>query len=1411
MKLDALQGAEKYTKVHQRRKRWYQVVTGLACVVVFCTVYALILPAITLEKGACEIPEHTHSEACYTQVTSATRTEPVCTIESLNLHQHDDTCYDSEGNLTCGYADFVVHQHDSACYDEDGNLWCPLPEIESHRHTKSCYDVPDTDEPEVHTHTDDCYTVERGELICTESTEPTHEHTDDCYTETSDLVCEEDHEHTESCYETTRELTCGDTEEPAHRHTDQCYEQIKTLICDLPTEPVEEEEPAEEAEPVLVCEKPEVILHTHQPYESPETPGCYDDGGNLICGKIQVLEHQHTDTCFETVEEPVDTEALTCTLPEDENHTHGPLCHGTWELTCGLDEHQHSEACTPTEPVYICGKEAHTHSETCYDEAGELTCGLEEHTHSEACQPAELTEEEQAQVDEVIALIDALPTAEELDAKLAELTATGNDEDYKAHYASVYEQVIQAHLSYENLSDAQKAKVTNIEKLMAFSYMWDSESIDLDADIETGDFDTVISRLAYMYEKKEKLVTDYNDCTVMYNRMMKAYSACFENDVLMVTAEQIHQVDDLFDEIECYMYETFDYMFAQISYGTATQPLVYNTFGALRTRAVSSAEEGSTGEICVDKYVEQQEDTNGYLLTLSAYVTGNTVTTTIEKPADVVLVLDQSASMHVPVGYPDSVLSYDQLYTGESEGLIRFELNALKENSEMQANAQHLWYYLAQSRIQTADGKYMLYAIQYVPEEARPWKFYPRADTNSNIHDSPLGQPLTFASLDEIGENQFYFYKTQYATLYDSVWSFIGRMRASGVAHRVAIVGFAHPDNSHIYINGTPYRYKSSGNKIYAAALQNVSTSDGFASVTNSLNAYRADYEWTCTSAGLDMAQLVFENAPEVGSDTPDVGRSKVVVLFTDGVSNTTKDGELRNPSRAQNEAVEIAARLKSNYQATVYALGTAAVDWLSYMNYLSSDYPDAQNLSNPGEQIDSPVYTMTAKNANQLNNAFDSVNVSSSETVDLGADTVLRDVISDYFDLPSNITTENINVFTADYLGNGAFAGKENWKPFADAQISFAESMQDVRKDTINVTGFDYAANFVGLNDEGNPRGKKLILEIPIVVRNGFWGGNNVPTNETGTAIYKDDNMMKPFPMPEANVPINPSIEVHDKTIYYGSQVTSKELVTEITAGGAQVEINDDGTLTPQGDWMDDYATLTWTAGSTTAKSPIDNTNCAQYTYSVDQKPKYDGSANQSQNLSNIVGTPVTVAGVTVSDTSQIHVLVPVLTYRDSEIHLGDTPDADYFEETNHVPGVTWVDIEDYATVRQADEEEPTLYFSYQPSGDFLTSAVPVDVTVTRDIPDGKLDMTDVTRFLWNLCSIDLHDKELHDIESPHLGKTIHPEFWIHVRSGYELPNTGGAGTVPYTMGGVLLLTGAVFLLLYNHTKRRKEDSASS
>lgn len=362
MKYDVLRDAEKYTKVHKRKRLRHRVVTVLAGVVVFCTTYALILPAITLEKQ-CDIPEHTHTDACYAQVTSVEKRVPVCSAKTLEIHRHTADCCDADGNPRCGYAEFVVHSHDSRCYDETGNLWCPLPEIEAHRHTADCYALP-----EEHTHAEGCYTSVRGDLVCGE-----HVHTDACYTETAVLACgleeSEEHRHDESCYETSRELTCGIDSD--HSHTDACYEWEQVLSCDLPTEP------AEDAQPVLVCTKPEIVLHRH-------TSDCFDADGKLICGQTQILEHRHSDACFETVAEPVDTGTLTCT---DTAHVHTARCYGTWELVCGQEEHTHSEACTQNEQeeTVFCGKDAHTHGEACRDENGELVCGTEEHTHSLAC------------------------------------------------------------------------------------------------------------------------------------------------------------------------------------------------------------------------------------------------------------------------------------------------------------------------------------------------------------------------------------------------------------------------------------------------------------------------------------------------------------------------------------------------------------------------------------------------------------------------------------------------------------------------------------------------------------------------------------------------------------------------------------------------------------------------------------------------------------------------------------------------------------------------------------------------------------------------------------------------------------------------------------------------------------------
>lgn len=75
--------------VAQKRSRrvWQRVVSLLACVVVFCTTYALILPAITMERAAvCGREEHSHIEECFDVADTSVL---VCALEE---HTHTDEC-----------------------------------------------------------------------------------------------------------------------------------------------------------------------------------------------------------------------------------------------------------------------------------------------------------------------------------------------------------------------------------------------------------------------------------------------------------------------------------------------------------------------------------------------------------------------------------------------------------------------------------------------------------------------------------------------------------------------------------------------------------------------------------------------------------------------------------------------------------------------------------------------------------------------------------------------------------------------------------------------------------------------------------------------------------------------------------------------------------------------------------------------------------------------------------------------------------------------------------------------------------------------------------------------------------------------------------------------------------------------
>lgn len=106
--------------------------------------------------------------------------------------------------------------------------------------------------------------------------------------------------------------------------------------------------------------------------------------GDPKCG---LEEHQHSEACYEDV--------LICGQEESAGHTHTDACRKTeQQLVCGQEEsagHTHTDACFQTEQQLVCGQEEsaeHTHTEACYTTVQTQICGQEEsagHTHSESC------------------------------------------------------------------------------------------------------------------------------------------------------------------------------------------------------------------------------------------------------------------------------------------------------------------------------------------------------------------------------------------------------------------------------------------------------------------------------------------------------------------------------------------------------------------------------------------------------------------------------------------------------------------------------------------------------------------------------------------------------------------------------------------------------------------------------------------------------------------------------------------------------------------------------------------------------------------------------------------------------------------------------------------------------------------
>lgn len=203
-----------YIKQSKQRSIWRKLVRMMACIVVFCTTYALILPVITLERSyTCGLEAHSHGPPCLAGPEPGSL---LCTDKTLGIHEHTGECFDADGLPRCGISDRVLHIHDDLCFGPEGQLFCLLPEV-----------------PE-HTHSADCYSGEA--LVCGLEALTEHVHGEDCLGENGDFLCGCTeilrHQHDADCpVQEEPEWGCGLEE---HSHDDSCV-QIRMVVSPMAT------------------------------------------------------------------------------------------------------------------------------------------------------------------------------------------------------------------------------------------------------------------------------------------------------------------------------------------------------------------------------------------------------------------------------------------------------------------------------------------------------------------------------------------------------------------------------------------------------------------------------------------------------------------------------------------------------------------------------------------------------------------------------------------------------------------------------------------------------------------------------------------------------------------------------------------------------------------------------------------------------------------------------------------------------------------------------------------------------------------------------------------------------------------------------------------------------------------------
>lgn len=352
--------------------------------------------------------------------------------------------------------------------------------------------------------------------------------------------------------------------------------------------------------------------------------------------------------------------------------------------------------------------------------------------------------------------------------------------------------------------------------------------------------------------------------------------------------------------------------------------------------------------------------------------------------------------------------------------------------------------------------------------------------------------------------------------LKSAVKGFIDKVAEKSPNSSIAVVKFAGKEktetgNDKYKSRGYYYNYSQTVIDLTAAGT-------GAAALKDAVNALDPDGS-TAADYGMNRAKSIIDSVKN--ND-----HQKVVIMFTDGEPNHRSGFE----TDVADDAIKASKSIKEA-GATVYTIGCFGTtpsdtsDTGKYMNYVSSNYPNATSMTSGGAKADPANYYKTVSNAADLNNIFTDISQTiGGTTVTLGSTSVLRDVISDSFKLPAGADKSSIKAYSVDCLGknsDGSYSwqDKSAWTAISPENIELTDNNK-----TINVTGFNYAANWVdqfGVN-HSQSHGKKLVVEIPIVPEQDATG--SVKTNGDASGIYATgvdgEEPVQTFPSPTVYIP---------------------------------------------------------------------------------------------------------------------------------------------------------------------------------------------------------------------------------------------------------------------------------------------------